>query len=83
MFWPVCSLRCYRSYFAEASDSNPNGLTWFDLHIPVRGEDEDRVIDFQDQDDLDILSSHDMEEMLDSNPIDNLDQLVAELEEEA
>jgi len=74
MFWPVCSLEHYRSYFSDRGDTNPNIITW--KHLGTRldeGIDPDEPIDFLDGDDQDILAAIDLEYILDTNPEEDED----------
>ncbi len=51
MYWPECSLHCYKLVSSFSENSNPMGLTWNDLdQIPDEGIDPSEPIDFQDPD---------------------------------
>ncbi len=68
MFWPECSLRCYKLVSADGLDSNPMGLTWKDLkYIPDEGVDPNEPIDFFDPDfiqwDSNRILNHELEQL--------------------
>lgn len=73
-YWPACSLRCYRQQYDNALDSNPNGLSWSHLGLkPSEGIDPNEPIDFQDLDDLQELDRIDLNHILDTNDLEEVE----------
>lgn len=69
MFWPACSLPCYRRLYAESGDTNPNAITWAAIGAPEsEGYDPNEPIDFNDLDDQGRLEALVLEDILATNP---------------